>query len=137
MSLPKRKRKAPDIVSGIPFDKRESVNFITVSKQKRRVAVTSTQISVPITSLFHTEGPTRSLPPSDTAEFDVGVYSDTEEAATSPTKQTADRKGPSRSVSVSPFFFGTLVFCLLISTTDKDGRVVGTHRRIKRRDHQA
>jgi len=125
MSHSRRKRKAPDIVSNIPFDERESVNFITVSKQKRRITVMSTQTSVPITPLFPTEESTRSLPPSYPAECDAGVYSDTEDAATSPTAQKADRKGPSRSVSVSPFLFGIL-FLSAYSTTDNDGGVVGT-----------
>jgi len=103
MSLSRRKRKAPDIVSGVPFDRRESVNFVTVTKQKRRVAVMSTEISVPVTSLFRTEEPTGLSPPSCTVECDTSVYSDAEEAAASTTTLGAGRKGPSRSVSVRPF----------------------------------
>lgn len=103
MSIPRRKRKAPDIVSGIPFDERESINFITVSKQKRRVMVTSAEISVPITPLFHLGEPTASLtPPLYVEEHDSGVYSDAEEDAAS-TTQKKTRRGSSRSVSVSPF----------------------------------
>jgi hypothetical protein len=105
MPLPRRKRKAPDIVSGIPFDEQESVNFVTVSKQKRRVTTMSTDISVPISSSSQAEEPARSLPPLWAAEYDAGVYSDTEEAAGVPPAQKADRKGPSRSVSVSLFSF--------------------------------
>ena len=121
MSLPKRKRKAPSIVSGIPFDEQESVNFVTVSKQKRRVMATSTEITVPITSSPHVEEPARSLPPLWAAEYDAGVYSDTEEAATVPPAQKADRKGPSRSVSVSSFPFECAhnPVCLLIRTADE------------------
>src|ERR1700760_2949094 len=99
MSLPRRKRKAPDIVSGIPFDGKESVNFVTVSKQKRRIAVSSAEISVPVTPLFCIDEPTRLKPPPCTDECDDGFYSDVEGAATSAGK-TADCKGPSRSVSV-------------------------------------
>jgi hypothetical protein len=115
MVLSKRKRKAPDIVSGIPFDERESVNLVTIdkknkqNKQKRRIVATSTEISVPITSSFLAEGPTESLPLPRAAECDVGVYSDTEEATTQ-TTQKPDRKGPSRSVSVSPF----LLYCVRV-----------------------
>ena len=104
MSLPRRKRKAPDIESGISFDKEESVNFITVSKQKRRIAVSTAQISVPLTPLFHTDKQTESVPAPYAAECDDGVYSDTEGTAMS-AGQKPDRKGPSRSVSVSLFHF--------------------------------
>ena len=105
MPLPtKRKRKAPDIVSGVPFDERESVNLLMVSKQKRRVTAISTEISVPITSLFHTEESTGSLPPPRPEEYGDGIYSDTEDTTTS-TTQKVDRKGPSRSVSVSLLSF--------------------------------
>ena len=124
MSLPRRKRKGPNIVSNIPFDKRESVNYVTVSKHKQRFKVKSAKISVPVTTLFHTEESTESLPPLPsfyTEEDDAGVYSDVEEAATS-TTQKADRKGPSRSVSVSPFLLQ--YSRLLISTIDNDGGVV-------------
>jgi hypothetical protein len=105
MPLPKRKRKGPIIVSGIPFDGRESVNFVTVSKHKRRVTTVSTEISVPIVPSSHAEEPARSLPPLWAAEYDTSVYSDTEEAAAVPTAQKTERKGPSRSVSVSSFSF--------------------------------
>ena len=107
MPLPRHKWKAPDIVSGIPFDGRESVNFVKVSKQKWRVTVMSTEISVPVTSLFHTEGSTKSLLPPHGMEHNTGVYSNTEETVTS-TAQKADQKGPSRSALVSSF--GVLAF---------------------------
>ena len=110
----KRKRKAPDIVSGIPFDERETVKFVTVSKQKRRVTAVSTQISVPITPSFRAEEPSNPLPVPYTVECDAGVYSDAEEAATPPATQKADRKGPSRSVSVSPFLFQRIHFSIYL-----------------------
>ena len=121
MPLPGRKRKAPDIISGIPFNERESVNFVTVSKQKRRITVNTTQITVPITPLFRVEESITPSPPVCLEECDSGVYSDTEEAAT-PTMQNADRKGSSRSVSVSPFLYQYSY--LLIPTPDIAGRVV-------------
>ena len=124
MSLPRRKRKGPNIVSNIPFNKCESVNYVTVSKHKRHFKVKSAKISVPVTTLFHTEESTKSLPPLPlfyTEEDDAGVYSDVEEATTS-TTQKADHKGPSRSVSVSPFLLQ--YSHLLISTIDNDGGVV-------------
>ena len=102
MSLRRRKQKAPDIVSSIPFDEKESVNLITVSKQKRRIAVSSADISVPITQEFHAGESSKSVPPSSAAECDDGEYSDAEGAATS-AGQKADRKGPSRSASVRLF----------------------------------
>lgn len=105
MPLPGRKRKGPDIVSNIPFDERESINYVTITKHKRRFKVKSAEISVPVTALFHTEESTESLPPLPslyTEEDDAGVYSDVEATATSTTRK-ADRKGPSRSVSVSLF----------------------------------
>lgn len=119
MSLSGRKRKAPDIISGIPFNKRESINFVLVSKQKRGILVKSTNITIPITSLFHTEA-TDPLPHIYIEEHDTDIYSDTEEAPTSVT-QRADRKGPSRSVSVSRLLFWS--FYLLILTADDDGGV--------------
>ena len=110
MPLPtKRKRKAPDIISGVPFNEREAVNLLMVSKQKQRITVMLTEISVPITSLFQTDEETGSLPPPPpppphAEDYGDGIYSDTEELDTS-TAQKTDRKGPSRSVSVSTFFF--------------------------------
>ena len=124
MSLPRRKRKGPNIVSNIPFDKRESVNYVTVSKHKRCFKVKLAKISVPVTTLFHTEESTKLLPPLPsfyTKEDNAGVYSDVKEAATLMT-QKADRKGPSRSVLVSPFLLQ--YSHLLISTIDNDGGVV-------------
>lgn len=103
MALSKRKRKAPDIISGIPFDEKESVNLVRVSKQKRRIAVSSAEISVPNTSQFGTGEQTESAPPLPPGEHDDGIHSDTEGAAAS-AGQKADRKGPSRSVSVSSFY---------------------------------
>jgi len=103
MSLPRCKQKAPDIISGIPFDETESVNFVMVSKQKQRLAVSSAQISVPVTPLFHANEQTKPAPAPSTTECDNGVYSNTEGAAMS-AGQKADHKGPSRSVSVSLFY---------------------------------
>lgn len=82
MSLSRPKWKAPDIVSGIPFDKWESINFVMVTKQKRRVMAKSTNISIPITPLFQTEV-SDPLPHIYIKEHDASVYSDTEEAETS------------------------------------------------------
>ena len=92
MSLPKHKRKGLIIVSGIPFDRRESVNFITVSKHKRCVTTMTTEISTPIISSSRVEEPARSLAPLWATEYDTSVYSNTEEATTVPTAQKTERK---------------------------------------------
>ena len=85
MSLSGWKRKAPDIISGILFNKQESINFISVSKQKQGVLVKSTNITIPITSLFHTEA-TDPLLHIYIEEHNTNIYSNTEEAPTSATQ---------------------------------------------------
>jgi hypothetical protein len=119
-------------MTGIPLDKDELIQEVTITRCKKRIHTASKPVCLP-------------LPPapkhSDTAphtperERDGDVYSDAEEAELLPATPNRERKGPSRSVSVCSSRFH--IYSITDKALDADRRVAGVQRRIFRRDTQA
>ena len=95
----KRKRSGPDIITGIPVNEVEVVNEITVTRHKKRILTSSKPVHIPLPPT--TQKPEVEMSPPDPPPRDEDVYSDVEDTNKSPGTNRHERKGQSRSVSVS------------------------------------
>ena len=83
-------------MTNIPLDEDEVINEVNVSRRNKRIHTTSKPVCIPLPP---PPQPTDSIP--HTPERDGDVYSDAEDTALLPATRNHERKGPSRSVSVS------------------------------------
>lgn len=93
-------------MTGIPLNKDELFQEVTITRRKKRLQATSKPVCVPLPSAVP-----RMDPVPNTPEHDSDVYSDAGEGDLLPATRSRERKGPSRSVSVC-----CLHLCLCLST---------------------
>jgi hypothetical protein len=91
-----KRKRGPDIMTGIPLDEDEVINEVTVTRRSGRIHTDSKPVCLPLPP---PPQPVDATP--DASERDVDVYSDTEGMELLPETRNNARKGPSRSVSVS------------------------------------
>lgn len=92
----KRKRRGPDVMTGIPLNEDEIFHEVTVTRRRnKRIQTISTPVCIPLPPASQQVDPVPHAP-----ERDCDVYSDAEEMELLPATRTRERKGPSRSVSV-------------------------------------
>lgn len=97
-----KRKRGPEIFTGIPLDEDELVNEVTVTRRGGRIRTTSRLVCIPLPPAPR---PTDTIP--DAAERDGDVYSDTEGMELLPETRNHTQKGSSRSVSVSLAFVCT------------------------------
>ena len=116
-------------MTGIPLDKDELIQEVTVTRHKKRIHTASKPICLPLPPApKHSD----TAPHTPECERDGDVYSDAEEAELLPATCNRERKGPSRSVSVHPS--RSHIYSTTDKTLDTDRRVARVQRRIFRQD---
>jgi len=98
----KRKRGGPDIIRDIPVNNDEVVNEITVTRQKKRIHISSKLVYIPPAP---TTQPGVGTSATDVPPRDSDIYSDAEDMDRLPAMNSCERKGPRRSVSVRVSLF--------------------------------
>ena len=126
-----KRKRGPDIVTDIPLDEDEEVDQVTVTRHKKQILVASKSVHIPLPPApqhvdehvdEHTDEHVDTIPSAPERNGDV--YSDEEGVELLPATRNRERKGPSRSVSISPLAHTIFALTLVTNNTPDTNRRV-------------